>query len=93
MSIVCCARPTEIPKTEINIASKMNDDFAARLLLPAELVTVKADVPKTAAAVAGKTAPLLRACSSRPIQRCPWPINLRAFWMSSCGAPHFDDHF
>ena len=31
-SIVSCARPTEIPKTEINIANKMNDDFTALLL-------------------------------------------------------------
>jgi hypothetical protein len=41
--------------------------------------------PKQQQAVAGKTAPLLRACSSRSIQPCPWPIILRAFWMSSCG--------
>jgi hypothetical protein len=32
MSTVSCARPTEIPKTEINTASKMNDDFTALLL-------------------------------------------------------------
>jgi hypothetical protein len=29
----------------------------------------------------------------RSIQPRPWPIILRAFWMSSRGGPHFSDHF
>src|SRR6516164_11027414 len=33
----------------------------------------------------------LKSLSRRSIQRCPWPIILRAFWMSSRGAPHFAD--